>query len=237
MGKSSDIVESHNFLLPFGDSIASSFSLYLLSFFSHYSVFKVQMRVPVLLFGKNQISISKPFPAWTLKSAFCGPVRPSSKRTYTLTHPLRPVNSHFLVFYFFIPSRSSGSEHLRYPSPDPLSHQSFAFLVGSSGLEPPTSRLSGARSNRLSYEPASLRCSISSAVPHFLFLFGGDEQTRTVDPLLARQVLSQLSYTPTSFSPSGSAGGARCTPKIKQRNGQKKALTLGFCETSVPRSP
>ena len=26
-------------------------------------------------------------------------------------------------------------------------------LVGSSGLEPPTSRLSGARSNQLSYEP------------------------------------------------------------------------------------
>ena len=26
--------------------------------------------------------------------------------------------------------------------------------------------------------------------------FGGDEQNRTVDPLLARQVLSQLSYTP-----------------------------------------
>ena len=29
------------------------------------------------------------------------------------------------------------------------------FLMGSSGLEPPTSRLSGARSNQLSYEPAS----------------------------------------------------------------------------------
>ena len=27
---------------------------------------------------------------------------------------------------------------------------------------------------------------------------GGDEQNRTVDPLLARQVLSQLSYTPIS---------------------------------------
>ena len=26
---------------------------------------------------------------------------------------------------------------------------------------------------------------------------GGDEQNRTVDPLLAKQVLSQLSYTPT----------------------------------------
>ena len=31
-------------------------------------------------------------------------------------------------------------------------------LVGSSGLEPPTSRLSGARSNRLSYEPIWLKC-------------------------------------------------------------------------------
>ena len=29
----------------------------------------------------------------------------------------------------------------------------FSFFLGSSGLEPPTSRLSGARSNQLSYEP------------------------------------------------------------------------------------
>ena len=55
------------------------------------------------------------------------------------------------------------------------------YLVGSSGLEPPTSRLSGVRSNHLSYEP----------------VFGGDEEDRTPDPLLAKQVLSQLSYTPT----------------------------------------
>ena len=53
-------------------------------------------------------------------------------------------------------------------------------LVGTSGLEPPTSRLSGARSNHLSYAPMS----------------GGDEEVRTPDPLRARQVLSQLSYTP-----------------------------------------
>ena len=33
---------------------------------------------------------------------------------------------------------------------------SFEELVGSSGLEPPTSRLSGARSNQLSYEPISM---------------------------------------------------------------------------------
>ena len=54
-------------------------------------------------------------------------------------------------------------------------------MVGTSGFEPPTSRLSGVRSNHLSYAP------ISS---------GGDEEDRTPDPLRARQVLSQLSYTP-----------------------------------------
>ena len=32
------------------------------------------------------------------------------------------------------------------------------------------------------------------------FNFGGDEESRTPDPLLARQVLSQLSYTPTLFN-------------------------------------
>ena len=56
------------------------------------------------------------------------------------------------------------------------------MLVGPSGLEPPTSRLSGVRSNLLSYGP----------------VLGGDEENRTPDPLLARQVLSQLSYTPIS---------------------------------------
>ena len=59
-------------------------------------------------------------------------------------------------------------------------------MVGSSGLEPPTSRLSGVRSNHLSYEPISLSLKIS----------GGDERDRTDDPLLAKQGLSQLSYTP-----------------------------------------
>ena len=52
--------------------------------------------------------------------------------------------------------------------------------MGSSGFEPPTLRLSGARSNHLSYEPVSL-------------YVGGDEGIRTLDPLLAGQVLSQLS--------------------------------------------
>ena len=75
-----------------------------------------------------------------------------------------------------------------------------AAVVGSNGLEPSTSRLSGVRSNHLSYEPISVAVRAFSAN---LFRSlpcgadrGGDEQNRTVDPLLARQVLSQLSYTP-----------------------------------------
>ena len=78
--------------------------------------------------------------------------------------------------------------------------------MGSSGLEPPTSRLSGARSNQLSYEPVD---SVHSHGSHLLklcrgvitrFLYRslptGDDGIRTHDPLLAGQVLSQLSYTP-----------------------------------------
>ena len=92
------------------------------------------------------------------------------------------------------------------------------LMVGLSGLEPPTSRLSGVRSNRLSYKPISwferwfpTRPLVfpASAFVRALCVFqhsvafsiavrrtGGDERVRTDDPLLAKQVLSQLSYTP-----------------------------------------
>ena len=97
-------------------------------------------------------------------------------------------------------------------------------MVGPSGLEPPTSCLSGTRSNHLSYEPLSgegpvaiLRryLAVSFPLPRpfcrsrleeacgFLTYYGsasscggGDDGIRTHDPLLAGQVLSQLSYTP-----------------------------------------
>ena len=62
--------------------------------------------------------------------------------------------------------------------------------MGLSRLELPTSRLSGVRSNRLSYKPFS-DCNM-----HMRFICSGDEEIRTLDPLLARQVLSQLSYIP-----------------------------------------
>ena len=68
-------------------------------------------------------------------------------------------------------------------------HSSGLYLshkpLGLSGLEPPTSRLSGVRSHQLSYKPIRK-----------LLLPRGDEEIRTLDPLLARQVLSQLSYIP-----------------------------------------
>ena len=59
---------------------------------------------------------------------------------------------------------------------------------------------------------------------------GGDEQNRTVDPLLARQVLSQLSYTPILWCAKGEFPlhlfESPCRAfKIKQRF---KLALLGF---------
>ena len=128
------------------------------------------------------------------------------------------------------------------------------LLVGPSGLEPPTLRLSGARSSQLSYGPifrtrttsiqemtfslASMPCTnfyvfcvrtdfwfsrpyrvqlsyvfclrtdFYDARVHAMCKFlasGGGEGIRTPDPLLAGQVLSQLSYTPVPLSAGGSA--------------------------------
>ena len=104
----------------------------------------------------------------------------------------------------------------KYPFVD--IHQPISFsLVGSSGFEPPTSRLSGVRSNHLSYRPVSLRL-FSSSISQGSLLDGGDEGIRTLDPLLAGQVLSQLSYTPisTGSQPNGH-------PKLNNR------LRLAFC--------
>ena len=120
-------------------------------------------------------------------------------------------------------------------------------MVGPSGLEPPTSCLSGTRSNLLSYDPSwlvkwfftwnggddgdsravrlrllcsqllfaiapmriSALCSKLAPTSNGTYLVplgrnsshGGDDGIRTHDPLLAGQVLSQLSYTPILFTP------------------------------------
>ena len=57
---------------------------------------------------------------------------------------------------------------------------------------------------------------MSPFIQHF-HAYGGDERDRTDDPLLAKQVLSQLSYTPINGS---KLCGVLLTPrtsKIKQR--------------------
>ena len=54
-------------------------------------------------------------------------------------------------------------------------------MVGLTGLEPVTPRLSSACSNQLSYKP---------------YKNGGAEEIRTPDILLAKQALYQLSYSP-----------------------------------------
>ena len=74
----------------------------------------------------------------------------------------------------------------KYSIPFEYLFPSLLRLVGPSGLEPPTLRLSVVRSSQLSYGP--------------VFSFGGDSRDRTGDLLLARQALSQLSYIPVLSS-------------------------------------
>ena len=104
-----------------------------------------------------------------------------------------------------------------------LSPRSSRCLVGSSGVEPPTSCLSGMRSNLLSYEP------ILELPVGFLHLSsGGDEGIRTLDPLLAGQVLSQLSYTPVLWGFQGTPASAVCALKIEQQKPSTNSLLLVF---------
>ena len=72
-------------------------------------------------------------------------------------------NHKFIIFYAVF-KEHGGDEEIRTPDPllarQVLSQLSYApmkryviKMVGLSGLEPPTSRLSGVRSNQLSYRP------------------------------------------------------------------------------------
>ena len=60
-------------------------------------------------------------------------------------------------------------------------------MVGLGRLELPTSRLSGVRSNQLSYRPGRMKTAGQT---------GGAGRDRTGDLLSASQALSQLSYSP-----------------------------------------
>ena len=102
-------------------------------------------------------------------------------------------------------------------------------MVGLGGLEPPTSRLSGVRSSLLSYKPIFMQVYALSLFPSPV---GGDEENRTPDPLLARQVLSQLSYTPIWYSVE--------SHRLSKLNSVKVQLSLsdlGIRQSSDCRSP
>ena len=76
---------------------------------------------------------------------------------------------------------TQGLNHLTTPT-------TFSKKVATgNGLEPSTSSVTGWHSNQLNYPAA----------------YGGRNRARTYDPLLVRQVLSQLSYAPVLAAFSG----------------------------------
>ena len=60
------------------------------------------------------------------------------------------------------------------------------------------------------------------------FRAGGDEGNRTLDPLLAGQVLSQLSYTPVLWGFQGTPASAVRALKIEQQKPSTNSLLLVF---------
>ena len=80
-------------------------------------------------------------------------------RFFIFPDALSDISLAFLAFHNYSVFKIPGvhAPHELFPCFRMCFPQTFRFeLVGSSGLEPPTSRLSGVRSNHLSYEPMFL---------------------------------------------------------------------------------
>ncbi len=80
-------------------------------------------------------------------------------------------------------------------------------MATGNGLEPSTSSVTGWHSNQLNY-PAALERPKRSSHQSFRqmgpsWVNGGRNRARTYDPLLVRQVLSQLSYAPSLVAATG----------------------------------
>jgi hypothetical protein len=68
------------------------------------------------------------------------------------------------------------------------------------------------------------------------FLSGGAGRDRTDDPLLAKQVLSQLSYSPSRFNTLAGAGASFRAPVCKAAMGSEPSSMVGLdgFEPSTP---
>ena len=69
------------------------------------------------------------------------------------------------------------------------------FMAGTTRLELAISGLTGQCVNQLHHAPKTRGQNIAT---YYNGLAGGRDRARTCDPLLVRQMLSQLSYPPTS---------------------------------------
>ena len=75
-------------------------------------------------------------------------------------------------------------------------------LVGLSGLEPLTSRLSGVRSNRLSYKPRLILQKLSCHIITLLYMFSVTANLRFTVKLLIKSGSHLLSHAVSSIVPS-----------------------------------
>jgi hypothetical protein len=122
------------------------------------------------------------------------------------------TSRHFRIFSVLIQRDLSGGESAEYAAWLGAERTARKQMVGLGGLEPPASPLSGVRSNHLSYRPSvPWKDRAVGAIPYSpaasRACTGGADRDRTDDPLLAKQVLSQLSY-----SPNGDLSG--CAPRL-----------------------
>ena len=87
----------------------------------------------------------------------------------------------------------SNHRHGDFQSPALPTELQKHIMATRNGLEPSTSCVTGRRSNQLNY-----RAIYKSICKHMTYLlnYGGNYRARTYDPLLVRQMLSQLSYAP-----------------------------------------
>ncbi len=124
-----------------------------------FAAYRVLLRLPMprhspyALFSLNFMSFANLF---YVQSVFVTLL--SHCLDLSIFHSLRCSICYPMCFHMFVILLDLLFLHLCFIQFSKYSFDSFCCLVGSSGLEPPTLRLSGARSSLLSYEPVCCSC-------------------------------------------------------------------------------